>query len=120
MTTILNGTTIVNNRDGQTIDSYIGSGNNSTPGTTNIVRSAGKTIAILQPASASAYACNLPSNAEVGDSVDIYVDPTNYSGGWFYLPSGDTLLDGVSDRGGFNQSAKFIKVSSNLWALSST
>lgn len=116
MTTILNGSMIIYNHDGRTIDNYVGNGTNISGSSTSIIYyGAGKTIAILQPASSSNYACNIPSGVSIGDEVTINIDPTHSSGGWFYLPSGETLIDGVSDRGGIDQSLTLMKISSVLW-----
>lgn len=111
MTTVLNGTDVIHNRSGKTIDSYIANGNNVTSSTTNIIKSAGLTIALLS-VTGSDYACNLPNNLEIGDRLEVYCEP---AGGWFYLPIGDTLLDGVSDRGSINIAAIFIKVAIATW-----
>ncbi len=116
MTTVLNGSTIIQNRSGVTIDSYLANGNNSSGSTTTLVRSAGWTVAFVQAQSANDYAFNVPSGFEVGDVLEVYFDAAGFGvGGWFYLPGGETLQDGVSDRGALNTGLTLRKLSSTMW-----
>lgn len=115
MTTILNGSTIFYNRGGCTIDTYTATGTNITASSTTIVRSAQKTIAIMINSS-TAYGFNLPIDAEVGDEVEVFMVTTNF-GGWYHLPSGETLLDGSTASGGCGGNNLFRKLSSTAWAL---
>ena len=109
MTTILNGSTIIQNRTGKTIDSYTGNGNNVSGSSTTLVRSAEITIAVLSVTETN-YACNIPTDCEVGDIIEIY----SSGSGWFYLPVGNTLVSGP-DRGGFDLGIILRKISSNVW-----
>jgi hypothetical protein len=117
MTAVLNGSTIIQNRSGVTIDTYPANGNNVSGSTTTIGRSAGWTVAVLQPQSANDYACNIPAGFEVGDVIEFYLDTTVFGigGGWFYLPAGETMPDGVSDRGGIGPGTIMRKISSTMW-----
>lgn len=113
MTTVLNGSTIIYNRDGTTIDTLTAQGNNSGSSSATIVRSAEVTVVILT-AVGTDYACNLPSNAEVGDIIEIFSTENN---GWVYLPSGDTFIDGTASFG-WGASVRVRKVSATEWAHS--
>ena len=111
MTTILNGSTIIQNRTGKTIDSYTANGTNVSGSSTTLVRSAETTIALLSVTETN-YACNVPNNCEIGDIVEIYCGG---SSGWFYLPSGDTFINSAADRGGISDGIRLTKVASTTW-----
>ena len=112
MTTIKDGSIIIHNRDGQTIDSYVATGTNIIASTTDIVRTSSCTIALLEVnGDPSNYACNCPDNCEIGDIVEIYADDS----AWIYLPLGDSFYHGNNSFTGF---IKMIKVDNNLWAKS--
>lgn len=112
MTTILNGSTVIYNRDGTTISTLSAQGNDgSGSSTATIVRNSCETIVVLTT-NATDYACNLPSGAEVGDIVEVY--PSDVTNGLAFTPSGEIFLDG-STSVAFNR-ARFRKVSSTKWA----
>lgn len=117
MTTVKDGSTIIYNRDGTTIDTYVATGiNGPWTSTTNIIRVSSKTVVILEVAS-NAYGVNLPSDAEIGDVVEIYLDQTNYNGCHIRTAgAGETFLQGVNQTA-FSGAASFRKVSSTKWGM---
>lgn len=112
MTTILNGSTIIYNRDGVTINTLAAQGGSSGGSTANIVRYSSKTVVLLTlEDSGNSYACNLPSGAEVGDEVEVYLN-TNAASPAVYPPSGETMYNGDTS----SSFSRYRKVSSNVWA----
>lgn len=112
MTTILNGSTIIYNRDGVTIDTLAAQGGNTGGSTANIIRYSSKTVILLTVEDdGNSYACNLPSDAEIGDEVEIYIN-TNATSPYAYPPFGETMYNGETSSS-FHH---YIKVSSSVWA----
>ena len=117
MTTVKDGSSIIYNRSGTTIDTYVATGTNVVASTTNIIRSSSKTVVILE-VTPTAYAVNLPSDAEIGDIVEVYLDTTNYNGCHIRTASGsgETFLNGVNQTA-FGVGALFRKVSATKWGM---
>lgn len=113
MTTVLtdNGVSVTYNRGGVTIDTLAAQGTSASGSTATIFRSAGTTVVILTTTS-NDYACNLPSGAEIGDTVEVY--PT-HGGVALFTPSGETfVIDGAAlHQGGPSMICR--KVSTTQW-----
>ena len=110
MTTVLNGSTVVYNRSGTTIDTLAAQGGSTGGSTASIVRSSYKTVVLLTT-DLTNIACNLPSGAEVGDEVELYINSDAVSP-VAYPPSGETMYNGDTST----TFGHYRKVSSTVWA----
>jgi hypothetical protein len=110
MTTV-NESSVTYNRDGVTVESLTAQGQNTGGSTATITRSAGTTVVLLSN-NVTDFACNLPSNAEPGDVVEIF---SNNGNAFAYMPSGESLIFNGDGGIGFTASAFFRKVSSTQW-----
>lgn len=106
MTTILNGTSIVYNRSGVTIDT-ISAGN-------TISRVSQHTIVLVAVTSINRD-IYFPSNCEIGDIIEVHcINNTDSSSFRINLYSGDTFAyDGSTSSQGLD--GIYTKVSSNSW-----
>jgi hypothetical protein len=109
MTTVLNGSTIIFNREGTTIESLIAQGGSVGSSTAFITRTAEITIVILATDETN-YACVAPPGAEIGDVVEIFATGGN---GWVYPPPGEWFLSGFNSA--FAPGVRLRKVSSTEW-----
>lgn len=102
------------------IDNYTASGTNSGGSSTTIIRKSDRMVIILATNS-SGYACNLPTDAEIGDYIEIYSD--YFSTMWLYASASDTFLTGTGNNPtniGVSQSILLRKLNSTQWACLSS
>lgn len=107
-------TSVNQNCEGVTIDYYSGQGTGSGGSTTTIARTSGHIIAVVSTTSTD-YAANLPSDAVVGDVVEVFF--TGGVSGHIYAPSGESFLYNGST--GFDASIglTFRKINSSTWTM---
>jgi hypothetical protein len=99
----------VYNRSGTTIVSLTGSSGTPTP----IPHLGGTTVVLTNRGTPSGDAYELPSNAEIGDVVQIFAADNN--GPDAYAASGDVILPNLGSRSMTASGGFFRKVSANGW-----
>ena len=96
------------------IDTYAGNGNSGGGSSTTIVRNSSKMVVLLDVTSTN-NACNLPSDAEIGDVIEVYIS-SGPGTAWLYSPSGETFVPNGSTVLNIGDSGIFRKIASDKWA----
>lgn len=96
-----------------TIDNYTGSGTSSGGSSTNIVRRSNKMIVLLDLTSSN-NACNLPTDSEVGDTIEFYAN-SGPSTMWIYAAFGETFLETSTGIDHIDGAGILRKISSTQW-----
>lgn len=120
MATIVNpsGTpTIIYNRSGTTIVTVTPTGNNSQAGAAAIPRSSGRTVALCAP-SAGQNSVIMPSDAEVGDIVEVYTTSNATNLNVFPQSGGSLGLAGANASIPLQDSGRFLRyIGSSNWVV---